>query len=239
MVDKNRIIPSLSIILFISFFYFIKLDFFFITIITLFISYDLAKSKILNFYFSILFFFILLSSLSIYHIGNYNFFNEALIIFILSIFFLIFCKKFNKIIFSITLFSILFLSYNIILEDRSYIFYIIILSFINDTIAFFSGKFFKGPLIIPKLSPKKTWSGTSVSSLLTFFIMIYFQYNILFSILVSISFFLGDIFFSLFKRRLKIKDFSNLLNGHGGILDRFDSIFFPIFLFNVYLFKIL
>ena len=125
------------------------------------------------------------------------------------------------------------------LEDRSYIFYIIILSFINDTIAFFSGKFFKGPLIIPKLSPKKTWSGTSVSTLLTFFIMIYFQYNILFSILVSISFFLGDIFFSYLKRRFKIKDFSNLLNAHGGILDRLDSIFFPIFLFNVYLFKIL
>lgn len=236
MVDKNRIIPALFISLFLSFFYFIKIDLLFITTITFFISYDLLKSKTLNLFFSILFFLIFLSSLSIYHIGNYNFFREVLIIFIIAILFLIFCKKFINISFSIALFSILFLSYNLILEDRFYFFYIIILSFINDTIAFFSGKFFRGPLIIPKISPKKTWSGTSLSTLLTFSIMLYFQYNILFSIFVSISFFLGDILFSFFKRSLKIKDFSNLLNGHGGILDRFDSIFFPIFLFNVYLF---
>ena len=57
--------------------------------------------------------------------------------------------------FSIALFSILFLSYNLILEDRFYIFYIIILSFINDTTAYLSGKFFRGPLIIPKISPKR------------------------------------------------------------------------------------
>ena len=236
MVDKSRIIPALFISLFLSFFYLIKIDLLFITMIIFFISYDLLKSKTLNLYFSILFFLISLSSLSIYHIGNYNFFREVLIIFIIAILFLIFCKKFMNISFSIALFSILFLSYNLILEDRFYIFYIIILSFINDTIAFFSGKFFRGPLIIPKISPKKTWSGTSFSTLLTFFIMLYFQYDILFCIFVSISFFLGDILFSFFKRSSKIKDFSNLLNGHGGILDRFDSIFFPIFLFNVYLF---
>ena len=204
--------------------------------ITFFISYDLNKSKILNHYFSILFFLISLSTLSIYHIGNYNFFREILITFVISLIFLIFYKKFINITFSIALFSIILLSYNLILEDRFYFFYIIVLSFINDTVAFFSGRFFKGPLIIPKISPKKTWSGTSISTLLTFFIIIFFQFNILFSILLSISFFFGDMLFSLLKRRLKIKDFSNLLNGHGGFLDRFDSIFFPIFLFNIYLF---
>lgn len=203
---------------------------------TFFISYDLIKSKILSLYSSIFFFLIILSSLSIYHIGNYFFFKEILIIFIIAILALIFSKKYINISFSIALFAILSLSYNLIIEDRFYIFYIIILSFVNDTIAFFSGKFFKGPLIVPKISPKKTWTGTSISTLLTFSIMMYFQYNILFSLLVSISFFLGDILFSFFKRSFKIKDFSNLLNGHGGILDRFDSIFFPIFLFNVYLF---
>ena len=69
--------------------------------------------------------------------------------------------------------------------------------------------------------------------------MLFFEYSFIFSLIVSVSFFLGDILFSFFKRSQNIKDFSNLLKGHGGILDRFDSIFFPIFLFNMYLIKII
>ncbi len=45
---------------------------------------------------------------------------------------------------------------------------------------------------------------------------------------MSISLFFGDIYFSYIKRSLKIKDFSKLLKGHGGILDRIDSTFFVI-----------
>ena len=48
-------------------------------------------------------------------------------------------------------------------------------------------------------------------------------------------FFLGDIFFSYFKRNINIKDFSNLLSGQGGILDRIDSFFFPIII--IFFFK--
>tara|TARA_B100001027_G_scaffold95775_1_gene65758 strand:- start:1451 stop:1621 length:171 start_codon:yes stop_codon:yes gene_type:complete len=53
--------------------------------------------------------------------------------------------------------------------------------------------------------------------------------------LISVSFFSGDIFFSYFKRFMHIKDFSNSLGGHGGILDRIDSMFFVAIIFQIYL----
>ena len=235
MVDRSRIFPAIVILFFISFFYLIKLDFLFISIIVLFILYDLTISKILKINFLILFSIILLFLLVIFHFYNYSFVNEMILIFVLSNFFLIFLIKFKNISFVIALFSIIYLSYNILLNERFLFFFIIFLSFTNDTLAFFFGKLFKGPSIIPKISPNKTWSGTLISTFITFFLLLFFEYNFLFSLLTSISFFLGDILFSYFKRHQNLKDFSNLLQGHGGILDRFDSIFFPIFLFNFYI----
>tara|TARA_Y100000996_G_C22391395_1_gene589291 strand:+ start:361 stop:525 length:165 start_codon:yes stop_codon:yes gene_type:complete len=52
---------------------------------------------------------------------------------------------------------------------------------------------------------------------------------------MSLSLFFGDIFFSYIKRNIGIKDFSNLLGSHGGILDRLDSMFFLTMIFYVYL----
>ena len=81
------------------------------------------------------------------------------------------------------------------------------MSFINDTIAFLVGKTFKGPLIIPSISPKKTWSGTISSFLVSLFLLLLYDFNLFFSILVSLSFFIGDVFFSYFKRIKKSKIF--------------------------------
>lgn len=108
------------------------------------------------------------------------------------------------------------------------------MSFINDTTAFLVGKNFKGPLILPNISPKKTWSGTISSLLVSSISFILIGFDIMTSFLFSSLFFLGDIFFSHFKRKHAIKDFSNLLIGHGGFLDRYDSILFPIFLISIY-----
>ena len=235
MVDRNRIFPAIFILIFISFFYFLKLDYLFISILSLFVIYDLKTSEILNLIFSILFFIFLLFFLIIFFLYNYIFVNEIIFVFIVSIFFLIFYKKYKNIFFSISLLSILCMSYNILINERFLFFLIIFLSFTNDTIAFFSGKFFKGPIIVPSISPNKTWSGTLISIFVTFFLFLILDYNFLFSLLSSVSFFLGDILFSYFKRYHNIKDFSKLLQGHGGILDRLDSIIFPIFLFNVYI----
>lgn len=235
MVDSSRIYPAIFILFFISFFYIFKFDFLFISILGLFFIYDLTISRILKATFSIILFIILLFFMFLFYFYNFLFINEVILLFLVSIFFLIINKNYKNFFFSFTVFLILYLSFNILVQERYLFFLIICLSFTNDTLAFFSGKFFKGPLIVPKISPNKTWSGTLISSFFIFLLIIFLEYELLFSILISISFFLGDILFSFFKRHQNIKDFSNLLKGHGGILDRFDSIFFPIFLFNIYI----
>ena len=143
--------------------------------------------------------------------------------------------KINNVFFLINIIFFIYFLYTLSLLDR-FLFYIcFIVSFINDTSAYIFGKFLKGPLIIPSISPKKTWSGTSLSSILSFFILYYLEFNIFVSLLLSISLFLGDIYFSYIKRINSLKDFSNLLSSHGGILDRVDSIFFFLIILHLYI----
>ena len=122
-----------------------------------------------------------------------------------------------------------------VIIDRNIIYIIIFSSFFNDTIAYIVGRTFGGPLIIPSISPKKTWSGTIFSLIATSILLVNLNFNILLSLLMSLSLFFGDIFFSYIKRNLGVKDFSNLLRSHGGILDRLDSMFFLTMIFYVYL----
>ena len=84
-----------------------------------------------------------------------------------------------------------------------------------------------------KISPNKTYSGvlgSIILSMLIFSILIfYFTNNLNFKILLyaistSVACQLGDLFFSLIKRKAKIKDTGSFLPGHGGILDRIDGI---------------
>ena len=124
-----------------------------------------------------------------------------------------------------------------VIIDRNIIYIIIFLSFFNDTIAYIVGRTFGGPLIIPSISPKKTWSGTMFSLIASSILLVNLNFNILLSLLMSLSLFIGDIFFSYIKRNIRVKDFSNLLSSHGGILDRLDSMFFLTMIFYVYLIK--
>ena len=121
----------------------------------------------------------------------------------------------------------------LISTDRNFFYLLFLISFLNDTIAYISGKSLRGPLIIPKISPNKTWSGTSISFFSTTLLLILMNFNILISMLVSILLFIGDIFFSYIKRSLNIKDFSPLLGSHGGVLDRLDSIFLISIFFHI------
>tara|TARA_B100000767_G_C19502868_1_gene425044 strand:- start:56 stop:406 length:351 start_codon:yes stop_codon:yes gene_type:complete len=98
------------------------------------------------------------------------------------------------------------------------------------------GKIFKGKKL-SKISPNKTMSGSLGSFifsllLVPFFLEYFDNYNILtiilFTVIISLTSQLGDLLISLLKRKAKVKDTSDLLPGHGGVLDRIDGIIFAI-----------
>ena len=91
--------------------------------------------------------------------------------------------------------------------------------------------------LIPNVSPNKTIEGSLIGTLVSvIFCSLFYLYQvdpaaniivvILITLILNIFSQLGDLFFSAIKREYGIKDFSNLMPGHGGILDRFDSLFF-------------
>ncbi len=233
--DFNRIyIGSILLILIVTS-YFFKLDYLILTLISLFAFYDLIKSKFIEnnneLLISVLFLFVL------YLVGiKYDYINYLNIIFLTLIIIIILKKKFiQKKLFTITVVLFLFNFYEIININRELFYFIIFVSFFNDTLAYIFGKLIKGPLIIPSISPKKTYSGTLISFLFTCILIYLFNYPLYLSILLSLSLFIGDIFFSFVKRMNNLKDFSNILKGHGGMLDRLDSMFLFVVIINYYL----
>lgn len=225
---NTRLFTGLLILIFFFILYNFQLNNFLIIILLFGIIYDLNYSKIFNLKNSILFLGVSLTVF--FFLSEYlSFMILNIFIFISLFLFTLFKSKLTNNYFVLLLFFYLFFSYNLISNNPDIFYFIILVSFINDTIAYISGSYIKGPLIIPSISPKKTWSGTSISFLFSFFIFLYFDYSIFSSLLISISYFLSDIYFSYIKRINKLKDFSNLLPGHGGILDRIDSFVLPIF----------
>jgi len=110
---------------------------------------------------------------------------------------------------------------------------------ICDTLAFFFGSKFGEKKILPKISPNKTWFGTIAGfigvlvfnfMLLKFNILYQENYNFTifdvlnFSIIFGVIGQLGDLLESMIKRELNVKDSGTILQGHGGILDRMDSL---------------
>ncbi|MCX7879669.1 MAG: phosphatidate cytidylyltransferase [Ignavibacteria bacterium] len=107
---------------------------------------------------------------------------------------------------------------------------------ICDTSAYFAGRAFGVKKLAPKISPKKTWVGAIFGffgALFGFFLLNWvlnlslpFTFQIAFAIIIGIIGQLGDLAESKIKREAKVKDSSNYLPGHGGLLDRLDSILF-------------
>ena len=108
---------------------------------------------------------------------------------------------------------------------------VMVLSWASDTSAFFAGRHFGGPLLAPKDSPNKTWSGAIgavVGSVLTGLAFAYFVQGPLLTwavlgACVSVAAQFGDLFESQVKRRHGVKDTSGFLPGHGGVMDRLDG----------------
>ena len=118
--------------------------------------------------------------------------------------------------------------------------YLILIATMTDTFAMLIGCLIGKHKLIPKVSPKKSVEGSIAGSILGTAIASIYYYNVITSniniialiimtLFLSILGQLGDLFFSKMKRENNIKDFSNIMPGHGGILDRFDSMTFVIY----------
>ena len=221
--NLNRLFIGSLLILAVLVFYFINLDLILILILVSFISYDLYYIRILSNYFLIFLIVIVLLSLSFFSFHSFQYLFIFQFIIVLCICFL---SKYRKELFILSLYIFCMILFYIINIDRNIFYLLIFVSFFNDTIAYITGRYLRGPLILPNISPKKTWSGTSISFIATTLLLLFFNFEIFISMFISIFLFIGDIFFSFIKRYLNIKDFSLLLASHGGILDRLDSILF-------------
>ena len=224
----NRLIIGLVLVTTILISYFSYLDHYLMSIIILFVTFDLYNIKVFKKYFIYLF---LLSLFLIYIFLPFNFLKFTYVLEILIILSIIISNKFKKILFLLFCLILIYL----ISADRNIFYTLILISFLNDTMAYIFGKTLRGPLILPSISPKKTWSGTISSFLITTIVLYLLKFNIYFSAIISISLFFGDILLSHIKRYLMLKDFSSLLGSHGGILDRLDSMFLVAILFQIYL----
>ncbi len=110
----------------------------------------------------------------------------------------------------------------------------------NDVAQYIWGKKFGKHKILPTISPNKTWQGFLGGMLTTVVLSVIvglwltpmtFYFAVMMGILLSIAGFFGDVVISAIKRDLHIKDTGHLLPGHGGILDRIDSLTFSVPLF--------
>ena len=229
----SRLAIGSIIIAVVLFFFLTNFDILFIFLLLALISYEFLYLKIINKF--ILFFFIFLTTISILFVP-YKLFENIFILQLISLFCIFLFGRYKKELFVISIYFFSIILFYLISTDRNFFYLLFLISFLNDTIAYISGKSLRGPLIIPKISPNKTWSGTSISFFFTTFLLILMNFNIFISMLVSILLFIGDIFFSYIKRYLNIKDFSPLLGSHGGVLDRLDSIFLISIFFHIYLF---
>ena len=121
-----------------------------------------------------------------------------------------------------------------------WIVFVVACTFLNDSAAYFFGKY-KGKIkLVPRLSPGKTVEGTVcgifMALLCGMFINLIFsspisyKWAMLLGFVVGVVAVLGDLIESMFKRSVSIKDSGGLLPGHGGVLDRFDSLIlvFPV-----------
>lgn len=107
---------------------------------------------------------------------------------------------------------------------------------ITDTMAYFVGKRFGRAKLLPRISPGKTWAGTLGGALgamaggwgLATLLHVLWWQGAIFGLVVSVSAQLGDLLESQLKRFVGVKDSGGVLPGHGGILDRFDSVLFAL-----------
>ncbi|MEG6615731.1 phosphatidate cytidylyltransferase [Peptococcaceae bacterium 1198_IL3148] len=118
-------------------------------------------------------------------------------------------------------------------EGTLWLYMLLVGTWASDTFAYFVGKTFGKHKLTPNLSPKKTWEGAmggllgsvvAVYIYSAFVISLPLNYVFLLGLLISITSQFGDLVESTLKRHASLKDSGNIIPGHGGMLDRFDSM---------------
>lgn len=186
-----------------------------------------------------------------FKLNDYLFCSVFLIVIILA--YLIILKMRSKKTFLMTLalliclFSLPFLSF---LRDGNMglksIIFLVIVTELNDVFQYLMGKFCGKHKIVPGISPNKTVEGFIGGVLLTVILSNVlggvlletdFLLNTVLGVMLGVFGFLGDVTMSYFKRISEVKDTGTLLPGHGGLLDRIDSLIYnsPAFFFFIYL----
>jgi phosphatidate cytidylyltransferase len=122
-------------------------------------------------------------------------------------------------------------------HPRLLAFTVLLVVFGADTFAYFAGRLFGRHKLAPTLSPGKTWEGLIVGSLVGILVAFFALYSdrhtylsvweaLVLGLVVVVAAVSGDLFESMLKRDLQVKDTGRLLGGHGGMLDRLDALLF-------------
>ncbi len=130
--------------------------------------------------------------------------------------------------------------------DLKILIFLFLITIVTDSYAFFIGKLIGKNKLLEVVSPNKTWEGTIGGSLVATFVCTVYYITVvdttasIFKIAIIVLFLsivgqFGDLFFSSIKRKYKIKDFSKIMPGHGGVLDRLDSIIFVLLAFTFFI----
>lgn len=129
--------------------------------------------------------------------------------------------------------------------DKALIYYLFICIWATDIGAYLFGILIGGPKLAPKISPSKSWSGaigglvlsTAMIAIIVHFNIMHFEKLIYLTPVISVAGQIGDLLESYFKRLFSVKDSGKLIPGHGGALDRMDSIMLaaPVLSLIIYL----
>jgi phosphatidate cytidylyltransferase len=130
-------------------------------------------------------------------------------------------------------------------QGKALILYLLCLVWAADIGAYFAGKRFGAHKLIPQVSPGKSWEGALGGLILVLLVacvgFVYFHPAagaswFVLALLIGIISIFGDLFISILKRRCNLKDTGALIPGHGGILDRLDSLIaaMPFFYFGIH-----
>ena len=183
---------------------------FLISIITIFLLIDKFYFILLNFTFYMILFYEV--------IYNFKKYKYTILLYLLL---------------SLISFQIFFIYFYDIFK---FVFFILIIV-LFDTFSYIMGSTFGKNKLIPNISPNKTYEGFLGGIFLSFFISFFYNLSfsifnfidfLIFYILIVIGGFFGDLIESYFKRVSLLKNSSNILPGHGGLFDRFDSVIFAI-----------